>query len=338
MKTLAISRSRIVRSCRAFMPAASFMLLLLLPASCERRPLMEQSNNVYLDLELDTDIVNYEVTGLPDVMKVNFYHPDTEELLYEDFVGPQGGDLSVPPGTYHMVVYNFGTESTVIGRESQHSQVVAYTNEISDFIKGQMQTFLAKRASLHATKNDGVEDEKIVNQPDHLLVSTEQNVEVPVQAEGDRQHVIHTTAETVVETYKITVRDIKGGQYIRSVSALISGMVRSHYIGADVDSDMPATIYFDMYTDDTRTVLNGTFNTFGKHPGVESVITLDLLVVDTGGGEHIFSYDITDQFKGNEDHILEVVGDFEVREPAEGGGGLAPDVDDWDDVNTDIII
>ena len=328
-------------SVRALRAAAFFCAAawLLMPAvSCERRPLADQSYNVYLDLEIEDEITNYELESLPEVRKVNFYDPQTEALMYEDFVGPQGGDLSVPPGTYHMVVYNFGTESTVIGRESQHSQVVAYTNEISDFIKGQMQTFLAKRASLHATKNDGVEDEKIVNQPDHLLVSIEQNVEVPVQAEGDRQHVIHTTAETVVETYKITVRDIKGGQYIRSVSALISGMVRSHYIGADVDSDMPATIYFDMYTDDTRTVLNGTFNTFGKHPGVESVLTLDLLVVDTGGGEHIFSYDITDQFKDNEDHVLEVIGDFEVREPAEGGGGLAPDVDDWDDVNTDIII
>ena len=124
MKTLAISRSRIVRSCRAFLPAASFMLLLLLPASCERRPLMEQSNNVYLDLELDTDIVNYEVTGLPDVMKVNFYHPDTEELLYEDFTEADGGPLGVPPGTYDIVVYNFGTESTIIRGEDTRGSLL----------------------------------------------------------------------------------------------------------------------------------------------------------------------------------------------------------------------
>lgn len=337
MKTLAISRSRIVRSCHAFLPAASFMLLLLLPASCERRPLMEQSNNVYLDLELDTDIVNYEVTGLPDVMKVNFYHPDTEELLYEDFVGPHGGDIWVAPGTYHMVVYNFGTESTIIGGESQHSQAVAYTNEIPDYLKGQLRTFLATRESMHISKNGDSPDEKIVNTPDHLFVANGYGVDIPAQVAGESgQYVISARAETVVETYNITVREIRGGQYISSVSALISGMVRAHYIGAGEDSDTPATIYFDMQMDDTTTVLSGSFNTFGKHPGVESVLTLDLLVRDTGGGEHIFTFDLTDQFKDNEDQTLEVIGDFEVTKPS--GGGLDPGVGDWDDEDIDIII
>ena len=88
--------------------------------------------------------------------------------------------------------------------------------------------------------------------------------------------------------------------------------------------------------DDTRTVLSGSFNTFGKHPGVESVLTLDLLVKDTGGGEHIFTFDLTDQFEDNEDQTLEVIGDFEVTKPS--GGGLDPGVGDWEDEDIDIII
>ena len=305
--------------------------------SCERRPLVDQISNVYLDLEIEDEITNYELESLPSLMKVNFYDPDTGELLFEDFVGPHGGDIWVAPGTYHMVVYNFGTESTIIGRESQHSRAVAYTNEIPDYLKGQLRTFLAARASMHVSKNGDSPDENIVNTPDHLFVANGYGVDIPVQVAGESgQHVISARAETVVETYNITVREIRGGQYISSVSALISGMVRAHYIGAGEDSDTPATIYFDMHMDDTRTVLSGSFNTFGKHPGVESVLTLDLLVKDTGGGEHIFTFDLTDQFEDNEDQTLEVIGDFEVTKPS--GGGLDPGVGDWEDEDIDIII
>ena len=120
-----------------FMYLILAVLLLSAVLSCERRPLVDQISNVYLDLEIEDEITNYELESLPSLMKVNFYDPDTGELLFEDFVGPHGGDIWVAPGTYHMVVYNFGTESTIIGRESYHSQAVAYTNEIPDYLKGQ---------------------------------------------------------------------------------------------------------------------------------------------------------------------------------------------------------
>ena len=325
-----------VRILRAAVLICAAAWILMPAVSCERRPLSDQIYNVYLDLEIEDEITNYELESLPEVMKVNFYDPQTEALMYEDFVGPQGGDLSVPPGTYHMVVYNFGTESTVIGRESQHSQVVAYTNEISDFMKGQLSAFLAARSSLHATKNDGVEEEKVVNQPDHMFVAREREIEVPVQVSSDDgPYVITSTASTVVETYTVDVRDVTGTQYISSVSAIMSGMVQSHFLGHNIKSDIPVSIYMELETEGNA--LTGSFNTFGKKPGVESRLILDLLVTDTGGDEHIYSFDVTDQFKDNTGQHIKVIDNIVIEEP-EGGGGLAPDVDDWDDVNTDIII
>ena len=98
-----------VRALRAAVLFCAAAWLLMPAVSCERRPLSDQSYNVYLELEIEDEITNYELESLPEVMKVNFYDPQTEALMYEDFVGPQGGDLSVPPGTYHMVVYNFGS-------------------------------------------------------------------------------------------------------------------------------------------------------------------------------------------------------------------------------------
>ena len=60
-----------------FMYLILAVLLLSAVLSCERRPLVDQISNVYLDLEIEDEITNYELESLPSLMKVNFYDPDT---------------------------------------------------------------------------------------------------------------------------------------------------------------------------------------------------------------------------------------------------------------------
>lgn len=314
-------------------------IVAVLMVSCERRPLSDQVYNVYLDLKIEDDIVNYPLDEhdewLPERMKVNFYDPQTGTLEHEDYVKPQGGYLNVPPGNWHMIVYSFDydvQESTPVRNEGSHADMEAYTNEISDFQKGQLSQFLAMRAEMYATKNGEMPQEKIKNQPEHLFVAREMNVEIPVQVDSDDGPFrISTTAGTVVETYTIEVHDVIGAQYISSVSAIISGMVESHFLGRNEKSDVPVSLFMDL--DVNGTSLSGKFNTFGKFPGAESeLIILDLLVTDTGGGEHLYHKDVTDQFRDNDSQHIQITDRIEVEEPENsGGGGLAPDVDDWDD-------
>ena len=60
------------------------VLLLSAVLSCERRPLVDQISNVYLDLEIEDEITNYELESLPSLMKVNFYDPEQLRTFAEE--------------------------------------------------------------------------------------------------------------------------------------------------------------------------------------------------------------------------------------------------------------
>ena len=81
-------------------------------------------------------------------------------------------------------------------------------------------------------------------------------------------------------------------------------------------------------------------NTFGYVPTEKQVITL--VVTDTGGTGHEFDFDVSDQFPDNpEQEIYVKTEDIVIDEPdvpESSGGGLAPEVDEWDDVIIDIPV
>ena len=256
-------------------------------ASCERRPLTDQSYNVWIDLEIEDEITNYELESLPETMVVSFYDPESGQRVNSNnyYIGSDGGYVNIPPGNYDIVVYNAARETTNIDAEyGAHDELMAYTDEISDFEMNQMADFLKARATLHATKaeEDGTLpdelDYPIVQTPDHLFVGRCESHAVPVQTDESQVHVIPMRAETVVKTYTVDVRVLQGAEYISSVDALLSGMVYSNYISHNVLSDKPVTIKFSLAVSDDKTFLTGSFETFGKMPATISRLYLDLPV------------------------------------------------------------
>ena len=81
------------------------------------------------------------------------------------------------------------------------------------------------------------------------------------------------------------------------------------------------------------------FNTFGKLPGEENKIFLDITVTDSGGGQYRYIYDVTEQFDDpeNTDHKLVVDGGgVDIPESSQGGGGFSPSVDEWEREDIDV--
>ncbi len=299
--------------------------------SCNRMPLYDleaQAVRLVLTLELDLDLdirndldlsVDVERTiQAPDYNKVLFYNQDQGQLLYTEFVGTYGGPIYSPAGDYRMLVYNFGTEYVQIRNESDVNTIEAFTSDITA-IKG-----AALRACTRTS--DDEPQGPIIYAPDHLLVVRD-DVEIPRMTEQDQDVVIRATSKTIVETYSFEANNVVGAQYIESCEAFVTNQSRTSFFGRGEASREPATLSFPVGVDRRKGCLYTTFNTFGKLPG-ESRSYLYIIVYDTGGNEHYFSEDITDDFNDPDNHIvLEDI--IEIPQPAAKGGGIAPTVEPW---------
>lgn len=339
----------------------------LLAGACQRRPFAEQRSKVLLNLQVHTNIVNHFQAEPPENMRVDLYDPETAQLVYTDYVGPTGGYINPAPGTYDMIVYSLGTESTIVHNEHNYNEIEAYTNEISSFIKGQMAQFLAKRAQaareraaeryarlmqqqqqsedLDAKAPPAYTDELVVNAPDHLFVGWYHNLEVPVvyEEDGDVEIYVEVDAHTIVETWQVEVRNIEGAEWIASTMSLMSGQKGSVHMGPNVHSEKVVSVYFDMKLEDREDgkgkCLKGKLNTFGLHPDNLSGAFLDLNIRDKGGADFVHHFDVTDQFENNPERYILIEQSLVVEEPkVVGNGGFDPSVEDWEDIRTDIIL
>ena len=333
-------------------------LLAVLPG-CQRREL--EYGNVIVDLSLKINLnirVNGKIENMPEpeMMRVMFFDPNNYEFVTETYLPAKGGRVSIAPGKYKFIGYNFDTESTQIRNDMDYRTIEAYTNEVSSALKSDMLSAL-RYGKLASTKGDTevdvwelaikkVQESAVIYEPDHLFVS-HQDIEVK-NISGTQ--TIEADAETVVETWQISVR-IANEQYMASARALLTGQIASNFIGYPKEegkTDTDVTLMFDMkaaFDSDTNDIVIGQFNTFGKNPSVESRLLLTIIIKTVGGDTVSWTRDITDEFMNEEniaDQTIEILDETIVIEkpenPTGGGGGFQPGVDDWEQEDIPITI
>lgn len=317
-------------------------VLILGIISCKRMPLYEMSKNLRLeltlnlslDLDIDIDIetdLDIEIDNAivpPTYNKVLFYSPEDDHLVYTEFVGTNGGEISTPSGKYNMLLYSFGTEYIQIRNEGDINTIEAFTSDIT----------ATKSRALRAASTRVDEDMPpgpIIYAPDHLLVAKE-DVEIPEWAGEDIEITIKALAKTIVKTYSFEVPNIKGVEYIESCEAFITNQSRSCFFGRGEISQEPATLFFPVGVNVKKSCLYTVFNTFGKLPG-ESKSYLHIVIRNTDGTEIYHSTVITDQFEKDDHHIV-IEDEIVVPTPTGGGSGIAPTVDKWTEENHDVGI
>lgn len=358
------------------MCAAFAAFVLAMATSCERRPLLDLSNTHYVRVYIDEELLNVTkgfyneeyarpTYDSPDVLRVVLADPQTGLAKAERFLRDMGKDekgtfyegyIIADPGRYKLMAYNFDTESTIVGEANSHNDAKAYTNEIASHLKTKIPSRAGKKEQKPAeTKSP----EKIVYDPDHLFAASCGDVYIPYAEQLDTLRTPegeHFTASSLVKSYYLQVR-VKGLQYATSSVGLMTGLAGSAWInGAGMDEDDPVTVYFEMMPgesnaagvmrtggNDVATIYT-TFSTFGKLPDAENELEITFDFLTTYGKPYSETIDVTELFSTPEavehqwlliDHVIEI------PEPPEGetaGGGFTPSVDEWGDVETDIII
>lgn len=346
---------------RRLMGFLLFAAVVLAAGGCERRPLVDIENMHYVRVYLDEHLLNV-TTGFydesrkkpayqcPDIMRVALFDPASGTVVSERYLRGRGCDergnycdgyIMAAPGDYRLLTYNFGTESTVLRRENDYAGVEAYTNGIA----AHLYNMLPSRAESRA-------EEHIVYMPDHLFAATGEYVHIPYTGHIDTLRNTSGerffTARSLVKSYYMQIR-VKGMQYASTAVSLLTGMAGSASVhDRRMCTENPATLYFEMLRSDEplardggTTVIYTTFNTFGKLPDADNRLEVSFDFITSDGRALSATIDITDKFSEPDavEHqwiLLDQI--LEIPEPQHSGGGFTPGVDDWGEINTDIII
>ena len=142
-----------------------------------------------------------------------------------------------------------------------------------------------------------------------------------------------------MESWILEVKTITGKKNIGTTAAVVTGLAESNRIGPNERSEEFVSVYFDNQVIDDNGLLTAKFNTFGWNKDILEPQILSLVFTDIAGKGHVFNVDVSDQFPDNKEQIIRVEMEIDIPEPMTGGdGGFVPKVDEWDEINTDIII
>ncbi|MBR4848673.1 MAG: DUF5119 domain-containing protein [Bacteroidaceae bacterium] len=336
---------------------------------CEHRPLyiledITQNENIFVRVYFDEHLRNvnfgfYDDTkekpeySSPQMIRVAFYDKDNSKLVSERYLSDCGrdeqgyyiqGKMNVPNGKYNMLAYNFDTKESNVIKTEQYHTAKAVTERLSE---SDANRFFASR---------GEDVKNIYRQPDHLFVTRVEDVEVNTQEYFERPDTIKTnkdtypTAESIVKTYYLQF-NVKGVEYVRSAVALISGMAGSKTIyNGEMVKDNDISIFFGLNngmnkqrTSDDIAVAYATFNTFGKLPDTEGYLDVTFEFKTIYNTVQTETFRITDIFetemaKENQWIIIDKVVEIIPPEGADTGGGLAPGVSEWEQIEGSITI
>ena len=310
-------------------PIYIIVMLLCILSSCHRRPLTTADYMVIVNLEIEKEIVNYEVEKDPSLMRCIFYDSESGAFVTQAFLPATGGQVSlIPAREYDVLVYNFDTESTWLEDENWYHKIYASTSLIPDSFRTKLRS--------RATKGD---EELIVYDPDHLFVGRLNDVFIPSRSVDAPPVILDIKCETVVESWLLEVRTVTGKENIGSIAGVITALSGSNRIGPNERSTDFVSVYFDNQVIDDTGFLTAKFNTFGWHPDINEKQVLSLVFTDIAGHGHVHNFDISEQFIDNEEQIIRIVTEIDIPKPeTSGDGGFVPKVEDWDEINTDIHI
>ena len=307
------------------------LLLLVTLGSCKRRPMEEEYLRVYLNLNIDRDITNYEVKDSePGLMRVVFFDHYTGEYLSHDFVSDKGGYVFAPYGNVDMLVYNIEAGETRIRNYYSHNDIEAYTNEINDIQRSRFTRYLQSRVDVRPSYD------LICVTPGHLFVARENDIYIPRHI-TDEVLILTATARTIVESWTVEVEGITGMQYVGSVSMMLSGQVASSFIATDRDSFNSIALYFDVVSSRKEESISSRFETFGRERTSGDTALLSILFTDVQGHPYMYNFDVSSQMEDNPEQHIKIKANINIPKP-EVGGGFKPEVDDWKEHRYDIDI
>jgi hypothetical protein len=312
-----------------------WLLLQFLLPGCSGREKEEEIPEVFCKVGINIDWTG--VKELPDRVQAIFYPQDMEGRLSTNNLPAKGGNINIKPGKYKVLIYNC---------DDGEYEVKVRNIEKLETIEAYSEPYTALGT-----------DKKLMWEPLPLYVVQE---DLTID-ENDIEKTLEVSPQLITQTCSFEIK-VKGLEYVKEVSASVSGMAFSYFLGLKRFSDESCTIFVEMQKGNG--VLKGKFHFFGV-PGSEAralssipqQLTLRIVRRDDSIQEE--KIDVTAVIQqiiengnggGSGEEPGETPGgstepgdDIEIEDKievpyvpppssgGEGGGGIGGEVDDWGD-------
>ena len=273
--------------------------------SCKREPLHEPFSNYYLQLEPSFEAIHIKPKS-PTMYEAVFYDKITHKEAGQSYLGANGGYIyDVAPGIYELLVYSFDSGNTTVSGLREYTGALASTERYKEG------------------------DTLSYNAPDHLLVASDPNFEIPFIVDRKEPEILYAYPKTIMDTWCVVIDGIEGLENAVSMDIYITGQSASNNFGTNTLSTTARTIHFPAAVDTHEDLIYTPFCTFGKLPDRRSM--LRLVIQDPNQRTFICYGDVTPQFDDPENtgHWLRL--HFDLKIEPKKDGGMQPVVEPWND-------
>lgn len=301
---------------------------------CRHRDFLYElpSNKVPVTVEFDwTDEPDASAEG----MTVYFFRvsPAASRAIVYDFIGRDGGNLSLSPGVYAAICHNNDPDCIgFVGADSFYDFGIRLNdNRASGWLNG---------PSVNAFKSG---EERIAHSSQPLWVGSIASFEIKADdspSSPAQPRVVRFEMQNVVSRYTFFIHEPENYDKSIAVTASLSGLSGVVHPGRGMTGEETVTHLFNMapLADGT---LCGEFLTFGhcggrsmgSRAGEAAVVVPHIMVIQAtmpDGEKWTITRDVSDQIHTSEVTDCEIhLRELSFPEPGNAGGGIAPSVGGW---------
>ncbi len=277
----------------------------LVLSSCIRDGIHGIQTNYHVRYDIDYNVMYNVPSGVPEMLWLRFYDVTTGKRIYETWANPEGTDMTITPGQYHIVAYSYRNDATKYSYESDLKLLTVST------------------AATRATSG-----QKVINAPDHFFYGVLHDGEVPYVAVEDPAYEIVIPMSSPLDSWRVIVTGVKGLKNNRGIAFYITHQYEDILL-SDMIREGDAILQFSGRVDSSLENIDTAFNTFGMVPG--QTYTLQIQIKDAAGLTYIHSEDITGQVldPDNKEHIITLHYDVSLLEMVQGG--VEPSAEEWEE-------
>lgn len=325
-------RSRMVRWYRVSGLLASLLLLV----SCHKELCYDHNHGRDTGIHVVFDWQRIPQAS-PASMQLSVFQGEAQPISVP-FEGRNGGDIMLSAGTYGFVGYNSDTE-ILLYRGSTLSTFEIYSPQTE--IRSMAQMFRSTRTVPRAK---GTDEQTVIFEPDPLWTSADDKVVIS----GGANQTVVMPMEAGTFDYTFIIKNVEFIDSISEIAATLSGMSESWIPATHQCSDTYCIIPFGFIVSGPTT-LQGTLLTFGHCPGHVYDYAQHLLVIYVqlkNGTRWYYTFDVTKEMHDGE-HVPDEYGHIVIpividRLPMpqpinNGGNGLQPVVEDWQEVVIPVV-